>query len=117
MEAFDDDTLADPIFDCANRPPGSNGDAIGPRLEFLVSEVSGLASLASGKRRFQLGGFLLEVHAHQPGCGKGHEQQGQDVTEDVGDGITGGDIGLLLSQHIVGKPELRQCAGRRPDHR
>ena len=114
--AFDDDTVADTIFDCANRLSGGGDDPVGPRLEFLVAEASGLAGLAAGKARLQLGGFFLEVDAHQPGRGKGHKQQRQDVTENVGDGITRGDIGLLLAQDIVGKTELCQRARRRSDH-
>ena len=104
------------IFDRANRLPGGGDDPVGPRLELLVAEVSGLAGFASGKSRFQLGGFFLEVNAHQPGRGKGHKQQRQDVTEDVSDGITRRDIGLLLSQDIVREPELCQRARRRSDH-
>ena len=116
VDAFDDNTVADTIFDCANRLPGGGDDPIGPRLEFLVTQVSGLAGFASGKSRLQLGGFFLEVNAHQPGRGKGHKQQRQDVTKNVGDGITRRDIGLLLAQDIVGKTELCQRARRRSDH-
>ena len=115
-DAFDDDTMADTIFDCANRLPGGGDDPIGPRLELLVTQASGLAGFASGKSRLQLGGFFFEVDTHQPGRGKGHEQQRQDVTKDVGDGITRRDIGLLLAQDVVGKAELRQRARRRSDH-
>jgi hypothetical protein len=91
------DTLADMIFDCADRLPGGRGDPIGPCLEFLVTQVSRLAGFSSGKSRLQLGGFFLEVNAHQPGRGKGHKRQRQDVTKDVADGMARRDIGLLLS--------------------
>ena len=114
--ASEDYTLADTIFDCANRLPGSGDDPIGPRLELLLTQVSSLAGLASGESCLKLDGFFLEVNSHQPGRGKRHEQQRQDVAKDVGDGVTCGDIGLLLSQVIVGEPELRQRARRRPDH-
>ena len=115
-DALDDDTMADTIFDRTNRLSGSGGDAVGPRLEFLVPEISALRRLAAGKLGFQLGGFLLEIDAHEPGRDKGHKQQGQDVAENVGDGITRGDIGLLLAQDIVGQTELRKRARRRSDH-
>jgi hypothetical protein len=36
--ASEDDTMADAVFDCADRLPGGGGDdPIGPRLEFLVT--------------------------------------------------------------------------------
>ena len=65
------DTLADMIFDCADRLPGSRGDPIGPCLEFLVTQVSGLAGFGSGKSRLQLGGFFLGSTPISQGAAKG----------------------------------------------
>ena len=75
-----------------------------------------MGGLATGKSRLQFGGLLLEVNAHQPRRGKRDKQQRQDVTKDVSDSITRRDIGLLLAQDIVGKPELRQRSSRRSYH-
>src|ERR1700681_4865384 len=38
--AFDDDTVTDAVFDCADRLAGGHSDAVGPRLEFSISEIS-----------------------------------------------------------------------------
>src|SRR6202030_84225 len=80
--AFDDDTVTDAVFDCADRLAGGHSDAVGPRLEFSISEISSFGGLAAGKLRFQLGGFLLEVDPHEPGRGKGHKQQGQECNQE-----------------------------------
>jgi hypothetical protein len=45
-----------------------------------------------------------------------HKQQGQDVTKNVGHGITRCDICLLLTHYIVGQIELRKRARRRSYH-
>ncbi len=71
--AFDDDTLADPIFDFAHGLAGGRRDAVGPPLEFSITEISSLGRLATGKLRFELGGFLLQIDPHEPGRDKGHK--------------------------------------------
>ena len=117
--SLDDDTLANTVLDCANSLAGSRNYPVGACLEFLIPEISPFfrRRLAAGKNRFELGGFLLEVDSHEPGRDEGHKQQGQDVTEDVGNGIACRDIRLLLAQHMVRQAKLCQRARRRSNHR
>ena len=115
-DSLDDDTMTNTIFDRTNRLSGSYRDAVSPRLEFLVPEISTFRRFAAGKFGFQLGGFLLEIDAHEPGCDKGHKHQGQDVAKNVGHGITRRDIRLLLTHDVVGQIELRKRARRRSNH-
>src|SRR5215212_9886420 len=88
------------VLDFLYRAAGGVGNAIRPRLEFPVRKVLALWRRAAGKLSLELGRLVLQVHAHQPGRNEGHEQQGEDVAEHIGEGVTGSDIRRLLIENF-----------------
>src|SRR5205085_11978609 len=91
--------------------------AICPRLEFAIGEVLGLWWGATRKLRFELGRRLLQVDPHELRRDERDEQEREDIAEHIGNGIAGGYVRLLLVQHILGKPQLRQRTRCSADHR
>jgi len=64
-----------------NRLPGGYRDKVSSRLEFLVPEISTFRRFAAGQLGFELGGFLLEIDAHKPGCEQREQTSGSGCSQ------------------------------------
>src|SRR3954447_20073356 len=97
---------ADLVFDGADGPSRRSRHSIGAGLEFSIMQILSLWRVATRKLRLELCSFRFQIDPHQFRRDKRHVQEREDIAEHVGDGVAGGDIGVLLLQHLFGQSKL-----------
>ena len=115
--SLDDGSSADLVLDRLDGSARGGRDPVGPRLEFAIMEILGLRRRATGEFSLELCGFLFQVDPHQLRSDERHEEQCEDISQHIGDGVAGGYVGLLLAQYVLGKSQLCQRARCGADHR
>ena len=105
-DPLDHAAAADLVFDGADGPTGCGRHSIGAGLEFAIVQIFSLWRVAARKLRLELCSFRFQIDPHQFRRDKRHVQERKYIAEHVGDGVAGGNIGVLLLQHLFGQSEL-----------